>query len=204
MVNSPVFIYLGTYADQAAARADYDLVKDLFVARNIGNYDAAVITKDDDGRVHIHKDEMATRHGAWNGAAVGAVLGILFPPALIATAIVVGTVIGSGIFKNPQRIAAAVPDFAMVSLVWIVGGVLTLLGALALATLQSNDDRPVAHFDIVVVGRGTLQQGLNTVEFNATKSVTKQLDVDADDINAAIQHATEEIGWAEASDLHLS
>jgi len=51
----------------------------------------------------------------------------------IATAIVVGTVIGSGIFKNPQRIAAAVPSFSLVSMVWIVGGLLTLLGALALA-----------------------------------------------------------------------
>lgn len=51
----------------------------------------------------------------------------------IATAIVVGTVIGSGVFKNPQRIAAAVPDFSTVALVWIVGGLLTFLGALALA-----------------------------------------------------------------------
>lgn len=51
----------------------------------------------------------------------------------LATAIVVGTVIGSGVFRNPQRIAAAVPDFGVVALVWLVGGLLTLLGALSLA-----------------------------------------------------------------------
>lgn len=52
---------------------------------------------------------------------------------LTATAVVVGTVIGSGIFKKPQSIAANVPDFTAVALVWIAGGVLALLGSLALA-----------------------------------------------------------------------
>lgn len=51
----------------------------------------------------------------------------------LATAVVVGTVIGSGVFKKPQAIAAAVPDFSTVALVWIVGGLLTFLGALSLA-----------------------------------------------------------------------
>lgn len=50
-----------------------------------------------------------------------------------ATAIVVGTVIGSGIFVKPAAIAGAVPDFPWVGIVWIVGGLLSLLGALALA-----------------------------------------------------------------------
>jgi amino acid transporter len=52
--------------------------------------------------------------------------------AMMATAVVVGTVIGSGIFKKPQSVAENVPNFAVVSLVWILGGVLALLGALAL------------------------------------------------------------------------
>ncbi len=51
----------------------------------------------------------------------------------MATAIVVGTVIGSGIFKKPQSIAEHVPHFGVVALVWIVGGMLVLLGALAYA-----------------------------------------------------------------------
>jgi hypothetical protein len=44
-------------------------------------------------RVDVNKDEMATRHGAWGGAAVGALIGILFPPAIIGTA-VVGAAVG--------------------------------------------------------------------------------------------------------------
>ncbi|HXG11958.1 MAG TPA: amino acid permease [Gemmataceae bacterium] len=54
---------------------------------------------------------------------------------LMATAVVVGTVIGSGIFKKPQSVAAHVPDFATAALVWVLGGVLALLGGLALAEI---------------------------------------------------------------------
>jgi hypothetical protein len=71
-----VFIYIGTYPSEGAARADYDIVKDLHAVGAVGTYDAAVVTKDDAGKVHVNKDEMATRHGAWGGAAVGAVVGI--------------------------------------------------------------------------------------------------------------------------------
>lgn len=49
----------------------------------------------------------------------------------MATAVVVGTVIGSGIFKKPQAIAAHVPHFGVAALLWVLGGVLVLLGALA-------------------------------------------------------------------------
>ncbi len=37
-----------------------------------------MITKDDAGKVHVNKDETATRHGAWGGAAVGRVSGHLW------------------------------------------------------------------------------------------------------------------------------
>src|SRR5437762_4632986 len=52
---------------------------------------------------------------------------------LMATAVVVGTVIGSGVFKKPQVVADNVPYFGMAALVWILGGTLALLGALSLS-----------------------------------------------------------------------
>jgi amino acid transporter len=51
----------------------------------------------------------------------------------MATAVVVGTVIGSGVFKKPQSIAANVHQFGLAALVWVLGGLLVLLGALAYA-----------------------------------------------------------------------
>jgi amino acid transporter len=52
---------------------------------------------------------------------------------MMATAVVVGTVIGSGVFKKPQSVAEHVPHFGLAALVWVLGGVLVLLGALAYA-----------------------------------------------------------------------
>lgn len=52
-------------------------------------------------------------------------------------AILVGTVIGSGIFLIPSFIAAQLNSFGAVLLVWAVGGILTACGALSLAELGS-------------------------------------------------------------------
>jgi amino acid transporter len=51
----------------------------------------------------------------------------------MATAVVVGTVIGSGVFKKPQVVAQNVPYFGLAALIWVGIGLLALLGALALA-----------------------------------------------------------------------
>jgi basic amino acid/polyamine antiporter, APA family len=49
--------------------------------------------------------------------------------------LVIGTIIGSGIFLVPAEIARAVHTPGWMLAVWIIGGVLTLLGALSLAEL---------------------------------------------------------------------
>jgi APA family basic amino acid/polyamine antiporter len=54
-----------------------------------------------------------------------------------ASAIVVGTVIGSGIFLVPSDMVRAVGSPAMVFFVWIFGGLLTLAGALTYAELAA-------------------------------------------------------------------
>jgi APA family basic amino acid/polyamine antiporter len=54
-----------------------------------------------------------------------------------AVAVVVGTVIGSGIFLLPSFVAAQLHSLGAVSLVWLVGGLLSLFGALSLAELGS-------------------------------------------------------------------
>src|SRR5262245_28737006 len=52
---------------------------------------------------------------------------------LMAMAVVVGTVIGSGVFKKPQAVAENLPAFGQAAAVWVAGGLLALLGSLALA-----------------------------------------------------------------------
>src|SRR2546423_12290139 len=52
-----------------------------------------------------------------------------------ATAVVVGTIIGSGIFLVPSEMMQAVGSAYLVYLAWIVGGLLSFFGALTYAEL---------------------------------------------------------------------
>ena len=91
-----MFVYGAVYADRADADADYDTLLDLHSADLVGSYDVALVYKDDDGKVHVTKHEKPTQHGAWKGAAVGALVGIVFPPAILGSALV-GAAAGGGI-----------------------------------------------------------------------------------------------------------
>lgn len=51
------------------------------------------------------------------------------------TMIAVGSCIGSGIFVTPYEVAAAVPHQGIILLVWILGGLIALTGALTFAEL---------------------------------------------------------------------
>ena len=162
-----VFIYIGTYPDETAARNDYQVIKGLHSAGAVGTYDAAVVTKDDDGKVHVNKDEMATRHGAWGGVAVGAVVGILFPPSIIGTA-AVGAAVGgvSGhLWRGMSR--ADIKEFGEVI-----------------------DDGTAA---LVVVGESKIEQALDKAALKAEKHVAEELDVKPGDIDAAVREAAGEI-----------
>lgn len=161
-----VCIYIGTYPNEEAARADYQIVKDLHAIKAIGTYDAAMITKGD-GKVHVNKDETATRRGAWGGAAVGGVLGILFPPAIIVGA-AVGAAVGgvSGhVWKGMSR--GAIKEFG-----------------------ELIDDGQAA---LVIVGGVAVQQAVENLDLKADRHITKMLDVSTTDIDNAIQQATGEV-----------
>src|SRR5688572_572793 len=54
----------------------------------------------------------------------------------MATALVVGTVIGSGVFKKPSAVARDVPEVGLALFAWVLVGALTLMGALALAEVS--------------------------------------------------------------------
>lgn len=55
-----------------------------------------------------------------------------------AVALIVGTVIGSGIFKTPSLVAAHSGNEGSALLLWLLGGVLSLIGALCYAELTST------------------------------------------------------------------
>jgi uncharacterized membrane protein len=162
------FIFIGTYPDEASAQADYSVVKDLHAGGAVGSYDAAVVTKDASGKVHENKDEMATRHGGWGGVAVGALVGVLFPPAIIGAAAVGGAVgaVGGHLWRGMSR--ADVKEL--------------------------GDVIDAGQAALVVVGESTIEAAIDKAGLKAEKEVAKELDVKPKDIDEAIQEAANEIG----------
>src|SRR5262252_784016 len=69
-----------------------------------------------------------------------------------STAIVVGTIIGSGIFLVPKEMMQYVGSAGLVYLAWIVGGLLSFFGALTYAELGAV--RPYAGGEYVYVRDG--------------------------------------------------
>ncbi|HXK05423.1 MAG TPA: amino acid permease, partial [Verrucomicrobiae bacterium] len=63
-----------------------------------------------------------------------------------ATAVVIGIVIGSGIFVLPNLIARSLPSATAILSVWVVAGVLSFFGALAYAELGAMMPETGGHY----------------------------------------------------------
>jgi uncharacterized membrane protein len=86
MPEQPLIAFIATYGDVTDARQDYEEVKQARRAEFLGDYDAAVVWKDDKGKVQIDSvGEETGRKWLWAGVAAGAAIGLIFPPSLLAT-----------------------------------------------------------------------------------------------------------------------
>ena len=148
-----VFVFIGSYSSVDDASTDYAAVKDLYSQGVIDTYDAAVVNKDADGKVHVSKREKPTQKAAWTGAIVGAVVGVLFPPAII-----------------PMAAAGGVTG-GLLGHIWagMSRGDLKDLGD----TLNSGTAA------LVVVGKTKLADKIAKATAKAQKRIEKQLKVDA-------------------------
>ncbi len=73
-----------------------------------------------------------------------------------AVAILIGTTIGSGIFRVPARVAEVVGEPRAMLLIWVLGGVVTLTGALAVAELAGMFPRSGGIFAYLLEAWGPL------------------------------------------------
>ncbi len=90
MSSEDFFVFTAAYADEADAQADLESFQDLASEGLVGKYDTAIVTKDDHGKVHVEKHGHATKSGAWKGALAGGLVGLLFPPSLLAGSLIGG------------------------------------------------------------------------------------------------------------------
>jgi uncharacterized membrane protein len=93
--DAPVDLYIAAYDDPNAARGDWDTIKDLAKEDLIKVDGLILVSRTADGKIKVDDDFHETRKGAALGAVGGAVIGLIFPPAILASA-AVGAGIGAG------------------------------------------------------------------------------------------------------------
>src|SRR6476661_2051204 len=89
MTNKTLEVFVAAYSDEAGAGVACRDLKDMQLAGSIHIVDAAVVVRKADGKVHF--EETADPSGktwAKRGAIAGGLVGLLFPPAIIASAAV--------------------------------------------------------------------------------------------------------------------
>jgi uncharacterized membrane protein len=116
MMDQPdaLFVAAASYDSVDDAVSDYEAVKALYhQIRTSDEFDAAVIAKDDEGKVEIvEKHEQPTRHGAAHGLGWGLAAGAvaaLFPAVGILGALTVGGGAGAAIGAVSGHVSGGMP-----------------------------------------------------------------------------------------------
>jgi len=108
MSGKDTLVVLGaSYDSVSAAEDDYEAVKALYADAGVGHdFDAAIVERGDDGKVKVaKKHEASTRHGAWEGLAIGAATAIL--PGI---GLGVGAAAGAGIGAIAGHVKGGLKD----------------------------------------------------------------------------------------------
>jgi len=79
------------YAAPERAETILNMLQSMHRANNITLADAAMVTRDQEGKLHVKEThEVTAGKGAKRGAIAAGVLGLIFPPSIIASALIGG------------------------------------------------------------------------------------------------------------------
>jgi uncharacterized membrane protein len=167
MADKRVFVFLGVYGNPVDATADLELVRRLHSDGVIGTYDAGIAVKQVDGSVTVEKHEKPTQRGAWTGIAVGAVVGVLFPPSIIGLAAVGG--VSGGLIGHFWK------------------------GMSRKDVTELGEALDAGQALLIVVGHDKLQEALQKAGVKAAKQVEKQVDMDSKELDKQLGEAENEL-----------
>jgi len=163
MAKGTVHLCVGIYERLESAEGDYADLKQLHSEGLVGAYDAAVVARAADGSIAVVERKKETARGAWTGLGIGAVAGLLFPPAIIGAALV-GGVAGGLVGRARERLSKADTE--------------------ELGAALRGDEVALA-----VVGDIALFERLEQVLPRASRRIAKELDLTREDIGQAMQEA---------------
>jgi uncharacterized membrane protein len=164
MSDNPVFLYAGEYESVEDARADLEALKELHREHAVGTYDAAIVIKTEEGKVEIvDKIEKPTQHGGWTGLAVGAAIGLIFPPGIL-----LGGLVGAG--------AGA--------LIGHLHGGMSRQDVKDIGELLDNSEAA-----LIVVGEATVERAVEDATKRAKQEMKKEIRADAREMERAVDEA---------------
>jgi uncharacterized membrane protein len=93
MSSNETYFVVAVYDSADDADMVLDGLKRMHRSATINLVDAAIVSRDASGKVHVKEtDELTGREGAVRGAAVAGIFGLIFPPSLIVSAAIGGGV----------------------------------------------------------------------------------------------------------------
>jgi len=159
-----MFMYVGDYESVDDAKADPEALKELHREHVVGTYDAAVLTKNEEGNVKIvDKTEKPTQHGGWAGLAVGAAIGLIFPPSILVSGLVGA---GAGALIGHLHGGMSRSDLKEIG--------------------EMLDESDAA---LIVVGETTIERAVEEQTRRAKKEMKKEVRADAKELEKAIDEA---------------
>lgn len=164
MANEQFVIFAGSYTDVDEAKGDFDAIKLMHQEAWIGPYEGVLFTKLEGGKVKVLDTDSSIRAaGAGVGALAGGVVGLIFPPTILAGAAFGGAAgaLAGHFFGTIKR-----KDIAEIG--------------------EMLDEGEAA---IIMVGVATPELGAERLMKRAAKLLKKQVDADAEDIKKAIDEA---------------
>jgi uncharacterized membrane protein len=162
--DNPMFMYVGDYESVDDAKADLEALRELHSEHVVGTYDAAVLTKDEEGNVKIvDKIEKPTQHGGWAGLAVGAAVGLIFPPSILVSGLVGA---GAGALIGHLHGGMSRSDLKEIG--------------------EMLDESDAA---LIVVGEATIERAVEDATRRAKQDMKKEVRADAKEIERAIDSA---------------
>ena len=126
MNPNDLFIYAARYDNENEAIGDLEEFLEIASVGVVGKYDTAILKKTVEGKVKIEKHGSQARTCGWKGAVAGGIVGLLFPPSILAgafTGAAAGSIAGKlwgGMSRNDLSALGEVLDDGETGLV-IVG-----------------------------------------------------------------------------------
>jgi len=158
-----MFLYVGAYPSYDAANGDYDALLALHSEGFVGDYDVGIVSKNADGKLDIKRHTNSTGKGGWAGLGVGVLLGVVFPPSILASGLI-GAGTGAAIGHHENDISK--DDLKEIG--------------------EYIEDNEAA---LVVIGESKVEEMVDKAAKNALKEYKKEFDANAKEYDKQLDAA---------------